>query len=76
MEPELIARIDALKPLYPGADGARSTRSPVIRSFCHIGLAIHDSGKMPRIERLAARWQMSTADAIAHLIELGLDAAK
>lgn len=76
MEPELIARIDALKGEYPGADGAVASRSSVIRGLCAIALAVHDLGKMPRLRRLASRWHMTVPEAVAHLVELGLDAAK
>lgn len=40
VEPEDRQRIDALRPLYPAADGAEGTRSDVLRAIVAIGLAI------------------------------------
>lgn len=73
MEPELIARIDALKPLYPGADGADASRSSVMRGLVDLALAVHESGQMGEVERVAQQRGITVPEAVALLLETGLD---
>lgn len=76
MEPELIARIDALKPLYPGADGADASRSSVMRGLIDLALAVHESGQMGKIDRVADKMGVTIPEAIVALLVSGLEWAE
>ena len=56
---------DALRPLYPAADGANGTRSDVLRAMVDIGFAIvGDPGVHERLKRDAAAQGLSLGELL------------
>ncbi len=73
--PEDVAAIDALRPLYPGADGRAATRSEVLRAFLALAMpALGDLEQHRRLRRLASSLRRPIGEVLRDVFARGLDA--
>lgn len=74
VDDDVIAALDDLKPLYPGADGADASRSSVIRGLLADGLGHLPTDAHEGVRGIAARLGVSRAEAWRRVVAAGIDA--
>lgn len=64
--------LEALKPLYPSADGASASLSSALRGVLSDGFAILDPEVQRRVRAVASRLAIDPSESLRQVIERGL----